>query len=147
MFYKKLLVLLFLVFATNVAIADGSQRHQKVDGMSVYLGVIPAQLTQEHYKMHGGVIKDDHTYHLNIAVFNDKTKKRISDAKIEATVSALGMSGKSKILEPMHGGELLSYGNYFTMYDTTQYRIKVTIDRGNKGGKSMVEFMFKRPLD
>ena len=147
MFYKKLLVSLFLMFMAVAAIADDSQRHQKVDGMSIYLGVIPAQLTQEHYKMHGGVVKEEHSYHINLALFDDKTKKRITDAKIKATVSALGLSGESKVLEPMHGGELLSYGNYFTMYKATQYRIKVAIDRGDKGGKSIVEFIFKRPLD
>lgn len=145
MLYRKIFVLLFLMFATTVTIADESQRHQKVDGLSVYLGVIPAQLTQKHYKMHGGIIKDEHNYHIVIAIFDEKEQKRITTAKVKATVSILGMSGKSKILEPMHG-ELLSYGNYFKMSDATLYRIKVDITRKTKV-ETVANFTFNRPKD
>ncbi len=145
MLYKRVFILMFLMFATTVAMADESQRHQKVDGLSVYLGVIPAQLTQKHYKMHGGVTKDEHNYHIVIAIFDEKTQKRITDAEVKATVSILGMSGKSKELEPMHG-ELLSYGNYFKIDDATLYRIRVDIARKGKA-EVVANFIFNRPKD
>jgi uncharacterized small protein (DUF1192 family) len=124
--------------------ANESKRHQKIDGLSIYLGVIPAQLTQKHYKMHGGITKNEHSYHIVVAIFDEKTQKRITGAKVKATISALGMSGKSKELETMHG-ELLSYGNYFSMNDAILYRIKVEIDRKNKT-KAVANFIFNRPI-
>ncbi len=144
MLHRKIFVLLFLIFATTVAMANESQRSQKIDGLHVYIGIIPAQLTQKHYKMHGGVTKNEHSYHVVIAIFDEKTQKRITDAKIRATVSVLGMSGESKELEAMHG-ELLSYGNYFSMDNATLYRIKVEINRKNKA-KTVANFTFNRPV-
>jgi len=31
-----------------------SERHQTVDGMSIYFGALPAQLVEDHPDMHGG---------------------------------------------------------------------------------------------
>ncbi|HQS78510.1 MAG TPA: hypothetical protein PLC57_09295 [Sulfurovum sp.] len=56
------------------------------------------------------------------------------------------MKGDTKDLEPMHG-ELLSYGNYFTMYSETYYSIKVEIQRPKEKVKSVAKFVFKRSRD
>jgi len=146
MLYIKLLVCFCLMFASNLAMADDSNRHLQVDGMSVYLGVIPAQLTQEHPKMHGGGADREHRYHVMIALFDSKSGARITDAKLKATVSQLGLAGITEVLEPMRG-EPLSYGNYFTMRKPELYRIRVDIQRGKGGEKSVANFVFRRPRD
>jgi len=144
MLYKNLFIFLFLMFTTNQAVSDHSQRHQKVDDMSIYLGVVPAQLTQHHSTMHSGITNEEHSYHIVIALFNSKSGKRITDARVKASVASLGMKGETKDLEPMHG-DLLSYGNYFTMYKATNYTIKVEIQRADEKVKSIAMFILKPP--
>ena len=146
MSHRNLLVFFGLLFAANLAMADDSERHQRVDGMSVYLGVIPAQLTQEHPGMHGGASDKAHRYHVLVALFDSKSNQRITDARVKATVSPLGLGGRTKALEPMNE-ELLSYGNYFTMGKPELYRIRVEIQRGKGGDKSVANFIYQRPRD
>ena len=144
--YRHLAVVLSLLFAANPILAADSQRHQQVDGMDVYLGVMPAQLTQEHPGMHGGKIDREHSYHILVALFDSKTHKRITDARVKATVSLLGMGGSTKKLEPMEG-EPVSYGNYFLLHEPELYRIKVEIRRGDSKRVSVAEFVYRRPRD
>lgn len=146
MLYKNVLIFLFFIFGTSLAIADESQRYQKIDGMSVYLGVIPAQITKKYRSMHGGGTNNEHSYHVVIALFDEKLGERIIDAKVIASVTALAMKGVTKVLEPMHG-DLLSYGNYFTMHTETYYDIKVEIQRAEKTAKTVAKFTFKRSRD
>jgi hypothetical protein len=147
MLYRNLLISFCLLFTTSLAIADELERHQRVDGMSVYLGVIPAQLIQEYSGgMHGGDADKEHRYHVLVALFDSKSGERIIDARIKATVSPLGLGGSTKELEVMHG-ELLSYGNYFTLHKPELYRIRVEIQREKGGAKSMANFVFRRPRD
>ena len=146
MFHKNLFIFLFLLFGTNTIIANDSQRHQEINGMSIYLGVIPAQLTQKYGNMHGGANHEEHSYHIVIAIFNSNTGERITNAKLKATVASLGMKGKTKDLEPMRGS-LLSYGNYFTMREAAYYNINVEIQRANKEAMSVAKFIYNRPKD
>ena len=61
---------------------------QVVDGVAVYFGMIPAELVRGHPRehpegvMHGGVPVGES--HLTVAVFDDKTGRRISDAEVTA---------------------------------------------------------------
>lgn len=48
MLYKKIVIFLFLIFSTSFAIANDTERHQIIDGMSIYLGVLPTQLIKDH---------------------------------------------------------------------------------------------------
>jgi hypothetical protein len=146
MLYKKLFIFLFFMFGTNLVLADHAQRHQIIDGMSIYLGVIPAQLTQKYDSMHGGAPHEEHSYHIVIALFDTKSGKRITNAKLKTTVALLGMKGTTKDLEPMHGA-LLSYGNYFTMHQAAHYTISIEIQRASTEAKSVAHFIFNRPKD
>lgn len=146
MLYKKLFIFFFLMFGTNLVLADHAQRHQIIDDMSIYLGIIPAQLTQKYVSMHGGVAHEEHSYHIVIAIFDTKSGKRITNAKLKGTVALLGRKGNTKDLEPMHD-VLLSYGNYFTMDQATHYTISIEIHRAGKNAKSVANFIFYRPKD
>ena len=146
MIYKKIFVFLFLIFSTYFAIANDTERHQVVDGMSIYLGVLPTQLIKDHSDMHGGAADKEHTYHILIAIFDSKSDQRIRNVKVKATAIPLGMKGKTKNLEPMHGN-LRSYGNYFTLSKTTPYTINIEIIRPENKSKSVAKFIFNRPRD
>lgn len=144
--YKNLAIFFCLLFAASLVMADDSEHHQRVDGLSIYLGVIPAQLTQKHPKMHGGGADKEHRYHVMIALFDAKSGERITDARVKATVSPLGLGGSTKPLEQIHG-EPLSYGNYFTMHKPELYRIRVEIRRGDSKHLTVAKFVFQRPRD
>ena len=146
MLHQKIFVFLFLIFSMSLATASDTERHQVVDGMSIYFGVIPTQLIKDHSDMHGGVSDKEHTYHIVIAIFDSKSNKRIRNAKVKATVAPLGMKGKTKKLEPMHG-ILRSYGNYFVFSKTTPYTINIEIIRSKNRKKSIIKFAFDRSKD
>ncbi|VAW86272.1 hypothetical protein MNBD_GAMMA18-230 [hydrothermal vent metagenome] len=144
---KMTFLMIGLIFVAVSANAGDSQRHQQVDGINIYLGVIPAQITQaRHSEMHGGVDDKEHRYHILVALLDSNSGKRITDAKVKATVAQPGLSGETKTLEPM-SGELLSYGNYFAMHRADNYQIRVEIQRGEGKEKSVARFVFDRPED
>ena len=134
---------LALLLAAGVAAAGDSQWHKRVDGLSVYLGVIPSQLIKGHEKnMHGGA-KGDDSYHILVALFDAKSGKRISDATVNATVASVGMRGVKKSLEPMTE-DLLSYGNYFILDRPGRYDIRVGILRKGVKKPVIADFYFVR---
>ena len=135
----------FSLFCTN-APAQEPQRHQIVDDMDVYLGVIPAQVTLEYPPMHGGPKLEEHRYHVMVALFDKNSGERITTAEVRATVSPLGQAGVMMELEPMYE-QAPTFGNYFTFPEPEHYRIKVDIQRGNQGEVATANFVYWRPLD
>ena len=146
MLYKNLFIFLFLLIGVNLVMAESIQHHQKVDGMNVYLDVIPMQHAYEHSSMHGGTTKEEDSYHVVIALFNIESGKRITDAMVKASITPLGTKDNNKNLVPTHG-DLLSYGNYFTMQKAVHYNIKVEIQRVDEKTKSITMFILKPPQD
>ncbi len=148
MLFKKIFIFIFMMFAATSVNAGHAERHQTVDGLSVYFGAIPAQLIGGHGSMHRtrGVNHGKYTYHILVAIFDNNSGKRITDAMVKATVISLNTKGETKRLEPMHG-DLLSYGNFFELTETTPYTIKVEIRQTDKTAKSLTEFTFTRPRD
>ncbi len=146
MLRKISFLFLFLMLAANTIAANDSRRHIQVDTMDIYLGIMPAQLIQEHKTMHKNNAYQEHKYHVLIALFDKKTGKRITDATLKATVSQLGMGTKTKALEPMRE-EALSYGNFFILPEATIYKIKVQITRPGKKEEYIANFIYERPKD
>ena len=145
MLYKNLFIFLFLLFGTNLVMAEELRHHQRVDGMNIYLDVFPLPLAQKDENMHGGVTDEKDNYHIVVTLFDIKTGKRITNASVQASVEPLGIKYQTKDLEPMYGE--LNYGNYFTMYKAIHYNVKVEIRRANSELKSVAMFIFKRPQD
>lgn len=119
----------------SAAFAADSNLHKVVHGVSIYLGVFPAELVLGHPRahteaeMHGGVPAGQHRYHVVVALFDNATGKRITGARVKANVSEIGLSGVQKKLEPMLISGTVSYGNYFAMPATSNpYRIQVRIE-------------------
>jgi hypothetical protein len=122
-----------LWLATGVYAAEHGYR-QVVDGVVVYFGIMPAQVVRGHHpprhpegEMHDGAPAGEN--HVMVALFDQASGRRITEAEVSATVSGRGMKRLSKRLEPMTVAGALTYGNYFAMPGAGPYRIDVEIRR------------------
>jgi hypothetical protein len=89
------------------AFAADSSLHKIVDGVAIYLGVIPAELIEGHPKahpesgLHGGAPPvTEERYHIVIALFDAKTGARITNAKVTASLSSFGFPVGKKRSSP-----------------------------------------------
>jgi hypothetical protein len=114
--------------------AEDSQ-YKIVDGLAIYLGVLPAEMVKGHppghpeQAMHGGAPKGPHQYHVVAAIFDSTSGARISDAVATAQVSGLGLSGPKRQLEPMQISDTITYGGFFNLPGPDLYTIRLTITR------------------
>lgn len=132
------------------AFAADTGRHKIVNGVSIYLGVMPAEMILGHPKphteaeMHGGVPAGGHRYHVLVALFDNASGKRITGAKVKANVFEIGLYGTQKNLEPMLIAGTVSYGNYFNIPETDNpYRIQVRIELPGVPGVIETEFEYR----
>ena len=116
----------------SVALTAGPDpNHQVVDGVEIYLAMVPAESIRAHSKadarnpMHGGIPKGDDYYHVNVSLFDTKTTAVITDAQVEARVADPGADGETKKLELMASNDAISYGNYFRIPRNAPYVIVV----------------------
>lgn len=150
-----------IVYMLNQGVAPAEQQqaapaarsdrdHKVVGGMDIYLGLISAQaLRAEHPQaaessMHGGIPSDKGYYHVNVSLFDSKTKAPITDAEVRATVSDPVMGGETKALQPMAISSAASYGNYFRVAGTMPRTITVRIKRASVPLPTTVSFAFDR---
>ncbi len=120
---------------------DVLQGHAIVaDGIAIYLGVIPSAMIARGYAMsapehmmHGGPPpKGVHYHHVMVALYDNSTGKRITDAKVTATVRPLGLGGTTKAMAPFMLAGAMTYCNYFDMPENGVYRIDLQIERPGK---------------
>lgn len=113
------------------SIAAERAYHRIVDGVSIYVGLLPAELVRGHPRshsesdMHGGAQPGES--HLVVALFDDKTGDRIVHAELTATVMGPNRSGAKKKLEPMLVAGSVAYGGYLYMPGPGPYRIVLRI--------------------
>jgi hypothetical protein len=144
--FSSILVVCFI--ALPVAMASDSERHQQVNGMDVYFGVIPSQLAaDDHPDMHGINAPARHVYHVLVALFDRKTGNRIKDAQVIANVSDSALTEESKSLDVMHTNGIISYGNFFRMSVPGRYNIRVEIQHPGADGIAAANFVYQRPRD
>ncbi|MBI2311243.1 MAG: hypothetical protein HYU77_01910 [Betaproteobacteria bacterium] len=143
-------LLLALGTLAGLAAAHREQGQRKlVDDMEVELGIVPSEDLRgrpagtPEKSMHAGVPKGKAQYHVLIAVFNRKTKQRISDAVVEATVGEVGFRGERKKLDPMAINDTITYGNYFRMPGVGPYVIAVKIRTPGMARAAEVRFDHK----
>lgn len=152
-FLRAALAGVALLFLT-VAYAADSSLNKMVNGVAIYLGVIPAEIVLGHPKshteaeMHGGVPAGQHQNHVVVALFDNATGKRISAAKVSAWVHEINLAGTRKKLEPMLIAGTVSYGNYFNMPATNNpYRIQVRIELPGVAGATEAQFDYQHVSD
>jgi hypothetical protein len=126
--------LVALALASLIAASAHAENSQTVDGHTVYLGVVPAEIVKGHERghpereMHGGAPTRRSQYHIMIVIFETATGKRVTDARLVARVSEPGLAPVQKKLEPMEISGAMSFGNYFAMGGAGPYSIKLAIE-------------------
>jgi cytochrome c5 len=120
--------------------------HQSVDGIEIYLGLMPAENIHALPKdspertMHGGIPKGSGYYHVNVSLFDEKSRAPINNAQVHMQFDWPGLDSIPVELEPMMLGG--SYGNYVKPQPGTSYRITLRIKR--QGATRTVEAKFER---
>lgn len=131
-------------------------RHeQTIDGMTVYVGVMPAEIVQGYATegedpaaMHGGKPRQPHAHHIVVALFDSTTGMRISDAKVRARVTARPLDhAPDQSLEPMQIAGTTTYGNFFPMAGRGPWRIHLEIERPGASHPSAVDFVYEHLPD
>lgn len=142
-------LLLATLGLTVAASADEIETSKTVDGLTVYLGVLPAAMIQGHAEaheestMHDGVPRGAHAYHVMVAIFDAQSGERVDDARVEAELTPLGLAPVKRPLEVMEIADVVTYGNYFTMPGDDYYRIVVSISRPQGTRPVLVEFRYE----
>jgi len=131
-----LTVVLFLTLIFSSQAAD--YRFNTVEkGVAIYLGVLPAEMFEGHksQSMHGGIPAGMMRYHIAVALFDDKTGKRLGNATIRTKLldSNARVFKEPVLLEPMYTQGKLLYGNYITLNRIGEpYKIMLDIEFTNK---------------
>lgn len=145
---RSVLLAAVMGFTAGGAPAAESSYRQVVDGVAVYFGIVPAQLVLGHppahpeSEMHGGAPVGDN--HVMIALFDDKTGKRITRAEVTATITGPGNFKAEKKLESMIIVGAVTYGNYFYMTGPGPYRIEVRVRLPGVARERRVTFTWAR---
>jgi hypothetical protein len=130
------------------AFAQDIAPYKLAGGLAVYLGVIPAEMITGHPKghaeaqMHGGVPSGRHVHHVMVAIFDDASGQRITDAVVTANAAGLGLAGTEKTLEPMTIADAVTYGTYFDLPGRDRYRIRIEIARPGAARPVIAEFEY-----
>lgn len=110
---------------------DLPRSEQTVEGVTIYLGIVPAALVQGHSTipgdpraLHGGTPSGSDSHHVMVALFDAVTGARITDARVEA---GTGGGPHEKPLEPMEVNGQMTYGNFFALEDRRVRRIRVEV--------------------
>jgi cytochrome c5 len=116
----------------------------------IYLGIVPADTIRAQYSkgdkestMHGGVPRGKGYYHVNISLFDSKTRAAVADAQVEVSVSEPVSGGDKKKLEVATFNNVQSYGGYFRMPSTNPYTITVRVRRPGMAQPIETKFEFK----
>lgn len=127
--------------AANAAIVDGVQQ---VDGLTIYLGVVPAAITRGHAaghveaRMHGGAQARTslHDVHIMTAVFATPSGRRLTDVSVTARVR--GSRGRTWTvpLGPMVVNGATTYGGYTNLGTDASVTILIDVADGSPPRRS-----------
>jgi len=144
----SLLLMLSLFSTPFIAAAADSSRHQRSNDVDIYLAVIPAEITQQDSAMQASFKQHETRYHVIVALFDAASGKRITNARVHATVSMLGEHVKQdKNLDPMLIMDVASYGNYFVMSEPGKYRLRFKLEMPTRKYDTTADFQFDNSTD
>ena len=145
---------LFVSFCVLPVASPGGEHetYKEVGGVAIHIGIMPADMIRirqsgEHsgYNMHGGIPKGAHRDHLVVALFEGDTGKRITNARVTATMAEIGLAGRTKELDVMEINGTVTWGNYFYLPNHEAYRVIVQIQRPGVSGAIEASFMHRHP--
>jgi hypothetical protein len=145
-----ILLSLTLGAAAGSAASNDDPNFKTANGISVYLGVIPAAIVRGHPQGHpeatmpGGPPRSSSERHVVVALFDSKTFERITDADIIATVEGLGHLGRTtKKLERMDIADAPTFGGYFAFEGRDEFTIRPEIKTPRRTNPTIVEFTYE----
>lgn len=125
----------------GTATMANSPFHQLVDGMDVYLGVTRSEALGA-VPWYTKLLRGAGSHHVNISVFDAKTKLAVTDAVVEVKVAdPIGLQTKS--LDLMAINNTISYGGHFRMDGEFPYTITAQIKRRDAAQPSEAKFEYK----
>lgn len=132
--------------------ADLPRSTQTVDGMTIELGVVPAESVKKHATapsdpgaLHGGTLPYSSSYHIVVALFDAKSGARITDAQVRAGAGDRSYNHEpDTTLEPMEINGAMSYGNFFLMQGAGVWRIHLEIRRPGMANPVEADFGYDR---
>ena len=123
------------LLVTGTAMAANSGEVKTSGGLTVYLGIVPAEIVKgppphsAERPMHGRVPRGPHEYHVVAAIFDAASGTRVSDASVSAQLFGVGLSGERKNLESMQLSGTTTYGAFFSLPGRDLYMIRLAIVR------------------
>lgn len=123
---------LFAPATSSAGVVDGVQT---ADGLTIYLGVVPAAVVRGHptghpeAQMHGGAPGGSHSMHIVAAVFDKASGARITRADVVAHILEPGGIQRSVRLQPMTVAGALTFGGYTSFARGIDYRIGIRVQR------------------
>lgn len=144
--FVALALLLSVTYQDPVFAAPDDGLSRTVDGLTLYLGVMPSEIVGEHAgaQMHGGK-RGKRVQHVVVAVYDAKTNERVTDATVRANVRDPGINVEEKALEPMRIAGTLTFGNYFVINPGTGYVITISVQRPGQYQPITAQFNYDRP--
>jgi cytochrome c5 len=139
-----------LAAATPDPGASLASNHISTGGIDIYLGFMPAQNLRALPKgspertMHGGIPRSSGYYHVNVSLFDEKSRAPINDAHVQMQFEQPGLTSTTTELEPMKISAG-SYGIYMKPQPRTRYRITLRIQspRATRAVEAKFEHRFK----
>lgn len=136
----------FLALLAGPAGAGVIDAVQTVDGLTVYLGVVPAAITRRHAplheerSMHGGVATPGlHDVHLLIALFDRATGERLRNVAVTARIHGTGSNLWTVPLSAMTINGALTYGGYTSLGIEEDVMISVDVTRPGRTQRTRTE--------
>lgn len=133
-------ILFVLALATSLASgALGAQTPavQRSARTTLYVGIIPAELAQAAVAAHArptphitAVPNVRNRHHVVVALFDTRSGRRITDAKVVARLRGPVGPPVVKPLEPMRVGDAMSYGNVFVISEMPGHRFDLQVSYG-----------------
>jgi len=114
--------------------AGADSNYQSVGGLEIFLGFMPAQDLRRFPEgsperaMHGGIPKGSGYYHVNVSLYDAKSRAPIDDAQIQVHLVQPGLTSAATELEPMMIS-MGSYGNYVKPQPRSRYLVTLRITR------------------
>jgi hypothetical protein len=132
----------------SAALATDISGHRVVDGLDVYFGVVPARVLREFPKdsqeaaMHRFIPMGKRKHHMLVSLFESDDMQRVTDAQVTVRIREPGFGWTTKHLYPTTLNGNLTYCNYFTFYDNTNYMIGIDVLRRDMPEMITAEFSY-----
>ena len=140
---RLLMVMVLSVLVSGGALASDATLSKKIDGIDIYMGIThadwPSQdLSAQKMAMIHGLKGKKH--HITVALFDDKTGQRITDARVVAVIGEMGLSSNRKSLKQEKFGTAVSYGRDFYLSKEGPYWIDLKIKRNGVKQATLTRF-------